>query len=309
MPANQSLSGKSASQSRARERAREIRIEGRSARPDPLNAEPDTGRESLGLRKIAENAGDEPHAVLQGLLNAALELCGGAHTSTAGVSLLEPTPEGGQQFRWVALAGCLAAHVGSTTPREFSPCGVCLDRNGPVLFARPDLKYAYFQAAGLEFTEGLVVPFTSKSHPTPLGTIWVVSHPPARHHFDAEDVRLMKSLGSFAASAYFLAVARDSANATRRRNQDVAVEMSQEMRTQLNTISGFVDLLSLGVKGNLSDGQAEYVGKIRKAVQLLLAGVNGLSGAARPEEGDFSALVSDFEAGRTADLRLRVTAS
>ena len=278
MPANQPLSGKSPSPTRARGRARELKIERRSMPPHLARGESNPERETLGLRQIAENAGDEPYAVLQGLLTAALELCGGgAQTSTAGVSLLEHTPEGGQQFRWVALAGCLAAHVGGTAPRDFSPCGVCLDRNGPVLFARPDLKYNYFQAGGLEFTEGLVVPFTSSSHPTPLGTIWVISHPPVRHHFDADDVRLMKSLGSFAASAYSLAVARDSADSTMRQSQDVVAEMSQEMRTQLNTIAGFVDLLTLGVKGGLNEGQTEYVARIKKAVSLLLAGVNGLS--------------------------------
>lgn len=303
MSANQPLSRNSSSQSRARERAREIRIEGRSV-PNLVDAEPDSGRENRGLRRIAENAGDEPYAVLQGLLKASLELCGGgAHTSTAGVSLLESTPEGGQQFRWVALAGCLAAYVGGTTPRDFSPCGVCLDRNGPVLFARPDLKYDYFQVAGLEFTEGLVVPFTSKSNPT-LGTIWVVSHPPARHHFNAEDVRLMKSLGSFAASAYSLAVARDSADTARRRNHEVVAEMSQEMRTQVNAISGFAELLSIGVKGDLSDGQAQYVGKIRKAAQLLLAGINGLSGSGTSVEGDSTTPVAALKSARTTDLRL-----
>lgn len=298
MQANQPSSNQFPPQSRARGRAREIKIEGRGIRPNPEHSEPNPERENLGLRRIAENAGDEPYAVLQGLLNAALELCGGgAQTSTAGVSLLEPSPEGGQQFRWVALAGCLAAHVGGTTPRNFSPCGVCLDRNGPVLFARPDLKYDYFQAAGIEFTEGLVVPFAGSFHQSPLGTIWVVSHPPVRHHFDAEDVRLMKSLGSFAAWAYSLAVARDSADSTRRRHQDVVVEMSQEMRTQLNTISGFVDLLTLGVKGSLSDGQAEYVERIKKSVHLLLAGVKGLSGSARSDQEDFGGADS-FEASR-----------
>ena len=307
MPASQPSSQQSPPQSRARARAREIKIEARSVRQSPAYSEPNRERESLGLRQIAENAGDEPYAVLQGLLTAALELCGGgAQTSTAGVSLLEPIPGGGQQFRWVALAGCLAAHVGGTTPRDFSPCGVCLDRKGPVLFARPDLKYNYFQAAGLEFTEGLVVPFAGSFHPSPLGTIWVVSHPPVRHRFDAEDVRLMTSLGSFAASAYSLAVARDSADSTRRQYQDVVVEMSQEMRTQLNTISGFVDLLTLGVKGSLSDGQAEYVERIKKSVHLLLAGVKGLSGSARSDLEDFSGAGS-FEASGATDLRLRAS--
>lgn len=307
MPASQPSSQQSPPQSRARARAREIRIEARSVRQGPAYSEPNPERESLGLRRIAENAGDEPYAVLQGLLTAALELCGGgAQTSTAGVSLLEPTLGGGQQFRWVALAGCLAAHVGGTTPRDFSPCGVCLDRKGPVLFARPDLKYDYFQATGLEFTEGLVVPFAGSFHQSPLGTIWVVSHPPVRHRFDAEDVRLMTSLGSFAASAYSLAVARDSADSTRRQYQDVVVEMSQEMRTQLNTISGFVDLLTLGVKGSLSDGQAEYVERIKKSVDLLLAGVKGLSGSDRSDLEDFSA-AGRFEASGATDLRLRAS--
>lgn len=305
MQANQPSSSKSAPRRGTRDRAREISIEGRSSRPNRADPELDSGRESLGLRQIAENTGDEPYAVLHGLLSSALELCGGgAHTSTAGVSLLEPTEEGGWQFRWVALAGCLAAHVGGTTPRDFSPCGVCLDRNGPVLFARPDLKYQYFQAAGIEFTEGLVVPFASRFHPAPLGTIWVVSHPPARHHFDAEDVRLMKSLGNFAAAAYFLAVARDSANTTRRHVQDVVGEMSQEMRTQLNTISGFVDLLTLNVKGSLNEGQAEYVGRIKKAVQLLHAGVNGISGSAHPGERDFGGRLDSLEAAHAPALRL-----
>lgn len=305
MPANQPLPRKSPAQNRARDRAREIKIEGKLTRPHAVDSAPDSGRENLGLRRIAENAGDEPYAVLQGLLKGALELCGGgAHTSTAGVSLLEPLPEGGEQFRWVALSGCLAAHVGGTTPRDFSPCGVCLDRNGPVLFARPDLKYNYFQAAGLEFTEGLVVPFTSKSHPTPLGTIWIVSHPPGRHHFDAEDVHLMKSLGSFAASAYSLAMARDSADVARRRNNAVVAEMSQEMRTQLNAISGFTELLTLGVKGDLSEGQAQYVGRIKKAVQLLLAGVDGLSGAGTSFEAHLDHPADGLESPRTTDLRL-----
>ena len=305
MPVNQPSPGKSPSHIRTRERAREIRIEGRSVRPNTTLSEPDSDREKLGLRQIAENAGDEPYAVLQGLLTAALDLCGGgAQTSTAGVSLLELTPEGVQQFRWVALAGCLAAHVGGTTPRDFSPCGVCLDRNEPVLFARPDLKFHYFQAAGIEFTEGLVVPFTNSFHPTPMGTIWVVSHPPGRHHFDAEDVCLMKSLGTFAASAYSLAVARDSADLIRRRNQDVVVEMSQEMRTQLNTIAGLVDLLTLGVKGSLSEGQAEYVGKIKKAIYLLLAAVNGLSGPCPSDKEVFSGVTAGFEGSPTNQLRL-----
>lgn len=304
MAVGQASSTKSTRNGRARVRASEIEIEGGAVRANPAGLAPHSERQNLGLQRIAANSG-EPYAVLQGLLVAALDLCGGgAHSSSAGVSLLETLPDGELQFRWVALAGCLAAHVGGTTPRNFSPCGVCLDRNAPVLFARPDLKYDYFQSAGIEFTEGLVIPFASNSQPIPIGTIWVVSHPPVRHHFDADDVALMKGLASFAASAYSLATARDSADFARRQNQDTVVDMSQEMRTQLSTISGFVDLLTLGIKGDLSAGQAEYVEKIRKATALLFAEVNGLSRSTRSGHGSRGGGADGFEEQRPMELRL-----
>ena len=265
-----------------RGRTAEIRLGDRPSRAsgsDPASA---ITRENLALHRIAATTGEEPYAVLQGLLSAAVELCGGgADTSTAGVSLLEPAPDGGEQFRWVALAGCLAAHIGGTTPRNFSPCGECLDRGGPILLSRPDLKYDYFRAAGIEFTEGLVLPFSTDLHPTPLGTIWVISHPPRRHHFDAEEVRVMESLAHFAASAYCLAAARDKADGMKREHQDVVAAMSQEMRTPLNTIAGSVYLLTLGEEGGLTNGQIEHLARIQKAVQLLQAGVNGLSESVR----------------------------
>lgn len=46
--------------------------------------------------------------------------------------------------------------------------------------------------------EGLLIPLRVKARP--LGTLWIVSHDEARH-FDAEDRRLMMSLGGFSASA------------------------------------------------------------------------------------------------------------
>lgn len=284
MPASQPSFSKGQPQPRhvVRGKTAEIRIGDRPSRASGSGPASAITRESLALHRIAANTGEEPYAVLQGLLSAAVELCGGgADTSTAGVSLLEPAPGGGEQFRWVALAGCLAAHIGGTTARNFSPCGECLDRGGPILFSRPDLKYDYLSAGGIECTEGLVLPFTSSLHSTPLGTIWVLSHPPRRHHFDAEDVRVMESLAQFAASAYCLGAARDKADGTKREHQDVVKAMTQEMRTPLNTIAGSVYLLTLGDQGGLTNGQIEHLARIQKAVQLLLAGVNGLSESAR----------------------------
>lgn len=263
-------------------RTSEIRIDDR--RSPPSVPQSVAARESVALRRIASTTGEEPYAVLQGLLSVAVELCGGgADSSTAGVSMLERTPDGGEQFRWVALAGCLADHVGGTTPRNFSPCGECLDRGRPILLARPDIKYDYFRSAGLEFTEGLVVPFATDLQPDPLGTIWVVSHPPRRHKFDAEDVRVMESLAHFAASAYCLATARDKADGMKREHQDAVAATTQEMRAPLNTIAASAYLLTLETQGTLTESQVEHLARIQKAVKLLLAGVNGLSESGRSE--------------------------
>ncbi|MDQ6770742.1 MAG: hypothetical protein M3Z54_12230 [Gemmatimonadota bacterium] len=260
-------------------------------------------RESIALHRIAAITGEEPYAVLHGLLSAAIELCGGgADTSTAGVSMLEPAPDGGEQFRWVALAGCLASHVGGTTPRNFSPCGECLDKGEAILLSRPDLKYDYFQSTGLEFTEGLVVPFSTDLHPTPLGTIWVISHPPLRHHFDAEDARVMESLAHFAASTYSLGVARDAADGMKREHQAAVAVTSQEMRTPLNTIAASVYLLTLETQGTLTEDQVGHLARIQKAVKLLLAGVNGLSESAR-SDAQFSTGSSRLDAPGNELLR------
>ncbi|MGI8402350.1 MAG: GAF domain-containing protein [Gemmatimonadaceae bacterium] len=262
-----------------------IEIADRSAPVTGLTPATVANRETIALRRIAAKTGEEPYAVLQGLLSAAVELCGGgANTSTAGVSLLEAAPDGGQQFRWVALSGCLAAHVGGTTPRSFSPCGECLDKGEPIIISRPDLKFEYFQSAGLEFTEGLILPFGTELGAAPLGTIWVVSHPPRRHHFDKEDVRVMESLASFTAAAYSLAIARDKADGMKREHQEAVAAVTQDMRTPLDTIAGSLYLLTLETQGTLTPGQVEHLARIQTAVRSLQAGVDGLSVSAESGE-------------------------
>jgi len=89
--------------------------------------------------------------------------------------------------------------VNGTTPRDFSPCGVCLDQNAPVLFSFPERRFTYFQSAGVPFVEGLVIPFAVAGRP--IGTVWILTHT-TEHAFDREDVRVMTELGRFAGMAY-----------------------------------------------------------------------------------------------------------
>lgn len=143
---------------------------------------------------------------MQKLAETALVIC---RAHSAGLSLLE---EGDQRsnFHWRAIAGAWAPHLGGGTPRDFGPCGTVLDRNTALLFSRPERDFPYFGEVRPLLDEGLLIPFYIKGEA--VGTIWVVAHDDSCR-FDAEDLRVMTNLGTFAAAAYQNLL---SLNATRR---------------------------------------------------------------------------------------------
>ncbi|WP_242046420.1 PAS domain S-box protein [Calothrix anomala] len=150
------------------------------------------------MQSVAQQMASNSQTLLQSLVDIALDLCIAGST---GVSLLEKTPNGEEVFRWNVLAGALAQYLGGTTKRDFSPCGVCLDRGTPQLFSHPERYFTYFQAANTPIVEGLVLPLIGDRHV--FGTIWIMSHDEKRH-FDSEDVRIMTSLADFTATALLL---------------------------------------------------------------------------------------------------------
>ncbi|MBD2468886.1 PAS domain S-box protein [Nostoc sp. FACHB-145] len=156
---------------------------------------PNLQAEIQSLHLLARQLAQQPQAMLQALVTTAVELC---LAGSAGVSLLEVTADGEEIFRWSALAGALAGGEGQTTPRNFSPCGICLDQQAPLLYSYPERYFTYLQAAKPSVVEGLVIPLINAERP--LGTIWIVSHDETRQ-FDAEDVRIMTSLADFTAAA------------------------------------------------------------------------------------------------------------
>jgi PAS domain S-box-containing protein len=147
--------------------------------------------ENQAMRSLARQLAQDPERMLQHLVDLAVELCA---VGTAGVSLVETQPDGETVFRWVAMAGLLASHVGGCTPRNFSPCGVCLEQGAAVLFAYPERYFTYLQTVNTPLVEGLVLPLIADGQA--LGAIWIVTHDQQRQ-FDGEDVRLMTGLADF----------------------------------------------------------------------------------------------------------------
>jgi PAS domain S-box-containing protein len=167
---------------------------------------PDYAKESRALVTLAQALADSPRTVLQTLAETLLDVC---RAGSAGISLLT-TEDQGKNFYWPAIAGSWKAHIGGGTPRDFGPCGDVLDRNATLLFTHVERRYTYFQPVTPLVEEALLVPFYVGAKA--VGTIWVVAHDESRK-FDAEDERIMGSLGKFASSAYQILASLDALKA------------------------------------------------------------------------------------------------
>jgi PAS domain S-box-containing protein len=161
---------------------------------------PDYETENRALLAIAQHMADSPRSTLQKLAEVALEIC---RADSAGVSLVS---EKNGDFYWPAVAGAWKPHIGGGTPRNFGPCGVVLDRDSMQLFKHPERFYPYLAPIAPPVTEALLTPFYVGGKA--VGTVWVVAHSTDRK-FDMEDLRLIESLGRFAAAVYPLRRALD----------------------------------------------------------------------------------------------------
>jgi PAS domain S-box-containing protein len=161
---------------------------------------PDYEKENRALVKLVSALADSPSTILQALAETILDI---THCDSAGLSLLTSdgkTPDVcGQRFYWPAIAGMWNPHVGGGTPRNFGPCGDVLAQNRTLLFKHFERRYPYLLPVIPAAEECLLVPFYVAGKA--VGTIWAIMHSD-RRRFDAEDDRVMASLGKFASSAY-----------------------------------------------------------------------------------------------------------
>jgi len=152
-------------------------------------------KEAAAMQRMTETMASDPSKMFEVCAELGLSLC---HADSCGVSLRERTGAGEHIFRWVALAGEMRHHLHGTTPRYFSPCGICVDSAKPVLMKRPELFYKYLDV-GTPFHDVLLVPLVAMGQQIEA-TIWIIAHTPQRK-FNRHDAYLMDRLAAFIAMA------------------------------------------------------------------------------------------------------------
>ncbi len=181
---------------------------------------PDYETENRALVNLASALADSPSTILQTLADTILDI---TQCDSAGLSLLTrdgKTPDVcGTRFYWPAIAGTWNPHAGGGTPRNFGPCGDVLDQNRTLLFRHFERRYPYLLPVIPAAEECLLVPFYVAGEA--VGTIWAIMHSD-RRKFDAEDDRVMASLGKFASSAYQALI----------RIEDLKVQVSERAKAE-----------------------------------------------------------------------------
>ncbi len=203
-------------------------LQSRPSRP------PNYEKENQSLRALVSALADSPSTIFQTLAETIQDI---TQCDSAGLSLLtkdgKTSDAGGQRFYWPAIAGLWSPHVGGGTPRDFGPSGDVLDSNRPLLFRHFERRYPYLVPVSPSAEECLSVPFYVKGQA--VGTIWAIMHSD-RRKFDAEDNRVMSSLGKFASSAYRAVASIDDLKSQMNEREKAEARLRELTRVEVGVI-------------------------------------------------------------------------
>ena len=196
---------------------------------------PDYRAQNLALKHLARRMVGEPDLVLPHLVDLAMEICAAV---SGGISLYESLPPPGV-FRWHHLRGELERFTGATTPRNFSPCGITLDLNSPMLVQRPERVYTWLQDANVSLPECLLVPLYIGDD-EPLGTLWTVSK--EEGHFNAGHREAMNELAAFAGIALKMAMEQKKLRNALEEQETLTREMGHRVKNLFSIADALIHM-------------------------------------------------------------------
>jgi GAF domain-containing protein len=159
-------------------------------------AAPNLQAEAAAFCELSKALADDPSVALRRLLEVARGLC---QAGSAGLSLLRDDSAGQPIVRWAAISGALASYEGTDTPRDSSPCGLCLDTGATIRVSRPGRTFTALRHTQPAIIEDLIVPLYDHAS-RPLGTLWIAHHD-RKSSFYSDDARIAQQLAAQAVLA------------------------------------------------------------------------------------------------------------
>ena len=184
-------------------------------------AAPNLQAEAAAFCELSKALADDPCMALRNLLEVARGLC---RAGSAGLSLLRDDSAGQPIVRWAAISGALASYEGTDTPRDSSPCGLCLETGATIRVSRPQRAFTALRDTQPAIIEDLIVPLYDHAS-KPLGTLWIAHHD-RRSRFYYDDARIAEQLGAQAVLALNLS------EQTREREYALALLESHQLAEQ-----------------------------------------------------------------------------
>jgi len=236
---------------------------------------PDYEKENRALVKLVSALADSPNTIFHTLAQTIQNI---TQCDSAGLSLLTrdgKTPHvDGQRFYWPAICGMWNPHVGGGTPRNFGPCGDVLDQNRTLLFTHFERRYPYLMPVSPAAEECLLVPFYVNGKA--VGTIWGMMHSD-RRKFDAEDDRVMASLGKFASSAYqaWMHIEELKVEVAEREKAEAEVrELAKGLEAKIRRLveSNIVGIMMFNLDGDITEANAAFLNMVQFSRDDLASG-------------------------------------
>ena len=132
-----------------------------------------------------------------------------------------------------------------------------------------------------------------------FGVLTLISSESQRR-YDESDLELTREIARRAAIAVENARLHETAVEARHQAEDAnriksefLANMSHELRTPLNAIAGYTSLLQLGVKGTLTEEQAEFIRRIERSGRYLLSLIQDVLSFAKIEAGHVELSLTD----------------
>jgi hypothetical protein len=150
------------------------------------------GLQMAGIQRLLQALLERPDAILQELVNAAVELCG---ADSAGISVEQENGSENDFYHWVAVAGMYSGFLDAKLPRYPSACGICLERGTAQHFTVSQKFFELLDVQAPLVTDGILLPWRTEDT---RGTIFVMAHG-RTEAFDEDDARLMEMLAGVAA--------------------------------------------------------------------------------------------------------------